>query len=900
MRPDFSKGIRKNLWTIHEINLSKARLLCQKILCKVRSKTSGSSQSKRGTPQSLQAHRGREILLLALILALIPKAWSLEKAIPGPPALPSFREAKKKPPPKNLKVTHITQRVPITAVRVGNTALRLKFKWLSQTRAALFKRSNRLMIAFERPALFDTTALSGQSSFFSFYESVKAQQGSVFIFHLKDNVEIAFEENHKSYHWTITLSRPKQEDATETPLPLPPEKVSLSPEETARPPAVGPWSRLEEGKALFDLKGNETPIFFKDPATEENLSVLPIEGALQKAQTYQEFTLLPSLKGLVFVSKSDALRFVKKKQTQISLASVQGALALSNPFDTKRERYRAPLPQLIHHDTWSEFPTDFESSRRLDQELLREINENPLQSQEKRLKRSYLLLFRHHSYEAAGELELMVARDPSLREDRQIALLEGIAYVLSHQPDRAFKYLKKPFLLDEGEAKLWAGLAHIQQERYHQGLKEAIPHLEKLSHYPEKVAQTSYFLMARAATQTNYPGKLFLDALKTENMTPQQRNWFDLLSAKMETAPDRQEHARKLYRKTLLGSNVRARIEAEVALAATVQEGKHASIDRLEHYRFRWRGDETELNLLRQLAHLYEKTGKVDKALVLYRQIKDFFYHFPKAKQEARRGETLFYNTFMKQTAPPHFEAVAFYDRFKELAPSDDRRFPLAQKLASDYEVLHLLPQAARTLEYLVQYQAPIGDVRGKILLQLVKLYRKDQKTEMVAKTLERLQEMTLESPELVQEYQIAQALFYGNSGKIREGLKLLEPNQSYKALRIKVYLAWKGEDWPLVTTFLRQLLAHKDTPASKQEKFLIKLAVSLHKQGDLKALSRLKESSLSLFQDQKKRQIFLLLTAQKPEIPEKPTYKELLDQLSAIEKFQKSLQEDKSASKVN
>lgn len=807
-----------------------------------------------------------------------------------PPDLPSFRLPDTLKPIKSQKIPHITQRVPVSALRVGNASLKITFNWMAPAKMALFQRGQRLFIAFDRPALFRVSSLSGQTGFISDVQPLELQTGSALILTLTEDLDLSFHEDPKTYNVTLTL-RHKEDPSLSSPQTLQDAKLS-APTETA--PSI-PYD-VQSGRIFLTGYSGPSPLFIEDPLTHEDLTVFMTETGLKEKRIFQEIEALPSLKGLVFLHKSDVLTVLKKKniETQESfylLSAGQAPLALSPEPDLTHKRTKAPLPQLINHQKWALLPTTLKELSALDAQLIKKLTQEPRKAQKIRLKRVFLLLSMGRPYEALGQLKVLTAKKPSLEKEPKIALLKGLSHVLAHQPDLALSYLSSPLLDQEEEALFWKGLADIQQNRAYRGLKTVLPHLKRLTLYPQRIRQTPYFLLAEAAVETKYPGKIFLSALETDLMSWRERNLFDLLSAQMETSSQNQDYAQKLYKKVLKGPNIEARIKAELALLDPRPEKRSHNIEKLESYRYSWRGDLTELTLLARLAGLYVQDEQPEKAMALYQNIQDHFASYPQADREISRGQDLFYKTFMKKAQTPHFKGIAFYERYKELTPEDDRRFTMLEQLSQLYASLDLLPQAAKVLETFIKEQNLQGNDLGKTLLTLAGLYEHDGQEQKLLRTIDRLEQVTLTDPTLTRQRLLARARFEDRNQRPQKALQLLSQEQSFEGLRLKARLAWKISDWAVTAQTLSSLIAHSDTSPEQREDFILSLSVALYKQGQSETLKSIRETFLPSFTNPKKKETFLLLTAPKPEIPTDPTYKELLAQITAIENFEASLQ---------
>ena len=80
----------------------------------------------------------------------------------------------------------------------------------------------------------------------------------------------------------------------------------------------------------------------------------------------------------------------------------------------------------------------------------------------------------------------------------------------------------------------------------------------------------------------------------------------------------------------------------------------------LDDLRFKWRGDETELNVLKTYCRTLLTLKHYAKALIIYRQINEYFGHYPGHEARLKEAQDTFYSVFMDQSMTP-LEKIILY-----------------------------------------------------------------------------------------------------------------------------------------------------------------------------------------------------------------------------------------------
>lgn len=790
--------------------------------------------------------------------------------------LPTGPSDVSKDTPKSLQ--ELWSAVKVFSLHQDQNQEKIAFEWTVPAEAALFVRGGRAFFVFSQKADFDLTNLTKTPTLWHNFQVLHTEHGSAICVRFDPEAEVHFGKRDAA--WTLRLEVPDKGADRNT-------ADEDEDKEQEFPTTLTTQAPIEVEVQLDPaLKTQPHPVTVIDPVTKETYIVLPTPKRQTELRRFKDFDILPSIRGLVLLKKGDdfsprvADKNVVLLSSQVSCAS-----------DRDRIRQRAAPPPPVTAKMWQLAQNSEKRIKKLYQEGRFEgDNSNHAEFIHDHKDLALMLMSHGDMGDALNVLDYLDVKEPGTLKDPLVRLLRAIAHAQMGQSDLTSELVKHQ--ADEGEehAILWQGVADMLEERYHEGLKKTVERMQFLKEYPQAVTNPVYLLMALASYRINYPGLLFLSLIDQSRLIPFEKELYDYLQ--LFLAPRTKEHDKMLENFAAKSRSIQVRAEATYALVSQNQNKWDAKtqIKHLEDIRFLWRGNSLEMNIAAKLADLYAKETQPEKALFLYRMIKEQFEDFPGYKTLLQRGENYFCDAFMERGNRPLFLTVALYDRFKEMLPEGPRQYKVIEQLSKDYENIGFHSQAQRSLQYLIQ-KNPENDKKAAYLLELSKVQEKNNDLKGMQSTLAQFKALPpLSDYTLPIRYLEADVL--GRSGHKAAALALLGNDATYEGLKHRLHLAWDLSNWSLVRSVLTQLIAHKQATPTDQNKYFVSLAVTLNLLKDRPGLTLLRATFLKRMEKTPQGALFELLTMAPLETPSQATKQAFQAQLAKVQKFQALLSE--------
>lgn len=776
--------------------------------------------------------------------------------------------------PPSTPAPNVTQRVEVHTVHHKRNKEKIVTRWQSPTQAALFTHNQYAYFIFDEKADFDTRHLKPDSDFHEAFTPLALGQGSGFFVKLKPRVDVSITRNDEQNTWSMRFVMPDSDDEDDH------EDEALEHQYVTTPlkePANALGVKLPSAFKVVDVT---------NPQTKDHFIVAPGKDLQEITRDYVDVKIIPSLRGFVALIKSDGVVGSVAPENQLILSRTAAPLSLSSDSDRGAKREKATPPPSIKPSDWQEAEKNFDQMvRRMNAGKLLDPRVNHAHMMENREDLALGFLSKGDIAMAMGSLEFILDKDPEAEKNPTIKLLHAICHILYNQHDAAQEILRSQAELGDEHALLWQGVATLGQEHFHEGLKQTVGRLKLLKDYPQPVVDPVYMMMAYASHRIKYPGKLFLKLMNQEALSRREKEMYKFLE--LALAPVDYAVIGVLQKLCEEGMNDKSRVEACRYLAENSATPLNHSqkIKALEDIRYRWRGDSLEMELAGELADLYVKTKDYDKALFLYRMIKEQFAHLPQAQDYIHRGQEAFRSHFMDRQAQPKYMAVAFYDRFKEMIPEGEAGNQVVSQLAQDYEDLDLLPQAVRALEYLVRaYKEP--KKKGEYLLRQAEIFEKngeDQNAQVLLSQLLTMPDQDAIAPQM----RFLQSRLLAKHGKTKEAFQVIEQDKTQEAFQQKIRLAWGAKDWALVQRLVSEAILTPGLSGDDQNKLLIKLAVSLNYLKDVKGLAELRQNFGARMGGTRFKEQFELLTLPPQNEPQEISKKAYMAQLEEARQFE-------------
>src|SRR5262249_36916468 len=158
---------------------------------------------------------------------------------------------------------------------------------------------------------------------------------------------------------------------------------------------------------------------------------------------------------------------------------------------------------------------------------------------------------------------------------------------------------------------------------------------------------------------------------------------------------------------------------------------RDAVISQLESLTTIWRGDETEIEALKDLAHLYTEDGRFRDAFYVMRSAMAAHPDSSMTHQIQDEAAATFDSLFRasKGDGMPAVDALALFYDFRELTPVGNRGDEMIRRLADRLVSVDLLDQASDLLQYQVDHRMQ-GAARAQVATRLAVIYLMNRKSD--------------------------------------------------------------------------------------------------------------------------------------------------------------------------
>ena len=710
----------------------------------------------------------------------------------------------------------------------------LVFEWPESTGAAIFKRAGFTWIIFDRRTPIDLAPLraaGGQT--ITKIEQLPVEGSTVLRLLTQPGVSPSVRRDN--YNWIIDFASQRM---------APDNDVNVAAEIDS---AIG-------SRVLVAVRDVRSVLRIPDPEVGDMLQIATITtpgNGVDGTRVYPEFHLLASVQGVVVEALDDELE-LKIEDLGLSVNSDNG-LHISAVSAT-RTKLSAEVSGELLFDTFEwqrDGAGDFISRR---QALATAVTEVPPEKRnEARLDLARYYMANGFGAEALGILRIIARENPGIGTQPEFRALRAASAILTRQLEEAARDIQDPRLDRYREVLLWRGILAAEDMDIPRAIEYIRGNDGPLQGYswPLKVrlAATVISIMFEAR-DVETAGK-WIDILshETDKMTRAQLAELRYQQGRLAEVQGNLDLAHEYWEGLHRGTDLYGSVRAELALVVLGlrQEDLPASeaIDRLERLRFRWRGDEVELTILRQLGDLYLAENDYRNGLSVLRTAATYFAGDDASSEITQQMTDAFTDLYLKGEADnlKPVTALALYDEFRELTPAGQDGDDIIQKLADRLVNVDLLHRAAQLLEHQIRFRlqaVPKARVGAKLaLIQLL-----DRNPEAAIAALK-----SSEYPQLPRDISDdrrrirAKASF--ELGRRSEAISLLAGDISHEADLLKADIYWHSEDWAQAARILQRLVGNppgEDTVYDgEQARVVLNLAVALQLNNDRDGLNQLR-----------------------------------------------------------
>ena len=699
---------------------------------------------------------------------------------PAPPveiARPSQRaptaDAERPPPNPNAVV--------VASVQQSGETMRIEFPFAAATPAAVFQRADALWLVFDTPTQIDLTAIQADND--NGVREVlfeRAKDGAATIrFKLTRPRMSSIVGDGPT--WTVTIADTMT--ASTKPLTVARSIVGKNRASLAIP--------FDDPRAIHDVT---------DPDIGDRLLIVtalgPARGFL-KAQDFVELRALPSSHGVVVQPLADDIT-AELGADKVSISRPAGlslsATALGQqPLATNFRAYTFDT-QLWGYDRDAPF-----NARQA--ELIRLAAAAPVSKRRHaRLNLARFYLAKDMAPEAKAVLDVALSDQHS--DDVTGSVLTAVADVMLDRPEEALKVLAKPQVGNQQDAPVWRAIALARQGKWADAQKIFKTISAAIAALPIELQRMAMKEALRSAIEVRdfNSATRVVNEIETVGVTPDLEPTINVLVGRLYEGLGRNEDALSSYRAAATSGNRRAAAQGrlrEIALTfATGGMGRKDVINDLETLTTVWRGDETETEGLKLLAHLYTEESRYRDAFHVMRTALLAHPNSDLTRKIQDEAAVTFESLFLggKGEALPPIEALGLFYDFRELTPIGRRGDEMIRRLADRLVSVDLLDQAAELLQHQVDHRLQ-GAARAQVATRLAVVYLLNRKPDRALATLQKTRAADL-SNDLRDQRLLIEARAMSNLGRHEVALELITNINSREAMRLRSDVLWAARRW--------------------------------------------------------------------------------------------------------
>jgi tetratricopeptide (TPR) repeat protein len=701
------------------------------------------------------------------------------------PAAPAAAETQQQPAARQLPPVQPAEAAPTVRnpndpvtveLRQQGDSLRLTFPFAAPTPAAVFRRADTLWLVFDSAAELDLAPLLAEPS------------------HMIRSASVTRSGEGQAVR--IKLERPRL--------------TSLAAERAAWTLVVGevaldPTQPLVLQRNLVGPNRASVTISFDDPRRLHRLSdpdvgdslfavtaLGPARGFL-KGQEFVEFNVLASTHGVVVQPIADDLQMDFSADKIV--VGRPGGLTLSTGIQTAR-RAAGPQPATFDTQLWG-FDRQGDYNKRQTQ-LMRIAAASPEPKKAAaRLDLARFYLARELYAEAKAVLDVLLADRPPSAEDTSALVLHAVANIGLNRAEAAVKELANPLVGNQHDAPLWRAFALAKQGKWPEA-REAFKDVGAgIATLPIELQRVALVEAVRSFIEVrDFAGAANeLNEFDTIGVPRELEPTIAVLTGRLAQGLGRTDDALTAYRAAADSADrpqaAQGRLRELMLRYVNRDLDRAAMVTQLETLTTSWRGDETESEALRELAHLYTEEQRYRDAFHVMRAALQAHPNSDMTRRIQDEAAATFDSLFLagRGDAMPAIEALSLFYDFRELTPIGRRGDEMIRRLADRLVSVDLLSQAAELLQHQIDHRLQ-GAARGQVAARLAVIYLMNRKPDQALATLR-----TTRTADLGNELRNQRLLLEGRAlsdiGRHELALDIISHVDLREAIRLRSDIYW-------------------------------------------------------------------------------------------------------------
>ena len=732
--------------------------------------------------------------------------------------------------------------VPVSAQSSADRTV-LSFDWPSPVGAAVFRRGEAVWIVFDAAAKMDMgrAADLGPAG-----EARWAAGPDYTVVRIAAPEGLALSASGAGSGWTVTLGGP----------PAGGSGVNLS--------------RDDEGEAALvaQMAGATKTVWLTDPMVGDRFAAVtalaPGKGFGASKRTV-DATLLPTAHGLAIETTTDDL--IVRAQGDLVTVTRPGGLMLSAPsaaLEAAVEGHGAPVkaryPAMILAEWAGTGHSDFAARyRELGDAAAQETmaaTDDPRTPIEARLALTRFLVGSGLGFEAIGVVNALVMKTPSLQGEPELRGLRGAARAQIGRFEEAQADFATGSLAGDPSTRVWQGYLAAQQGDWVAARQGFGAGAAVIDQFPTDWRARFGAAHAMAALETGdlAAARALLAYSFSQNAPAADQLTARLVQARLFELEGQGDRALAVYKAVatapLDAIATPAKlgvVKLELAKGAMTPDAAAAELEALK---WRWRGDATELSVIRTLGGLYLSQGRYREALEALRGAGNRMSRLPGATELQADLSNAFRAMFLEGAADglQPVQALALFYDFRELTPVGADGDDMVRRLARRLVDVDLLDPAAELLKHQVDNRLE-GVAKAQVATDLATIYLMDRQPEPALQAIWASRTTLLPTP-LNLERRALEARALMDLGRYDHALEVLGADQSAAARAVRADIFWKQQNWSGAAALYEASLGdrHAETTralSADEESRVVRAGVGYSLAQDAGAVTRLSRNYL-------------------------------------------------------
>lgn len=732
-------------------------------------------------------------------------------------------------------------RVPVR-IEASDAQLDLSFGFTTPTPAAVFRRGPAVWIVFDTPARLDLGSRAGTNQPTGPASEIRWAGGEGYVaVRISAPETLAVSARQDGQSWSVRIGGPR-EGAT---------GVSLARDDLNGPTAL-----------VAQMAGASRALWLTDPLIGDRFAAVPAIGpakGLGARRQLVDLTLLPSAHGLALEARRDDLSIVAAGD--LVRVSRPGGLALSSPVDALSEASgldelpaRARLPALIL-ESWADtgHGSFLARYRQLQDAAAREADlaaSNPRAPVEARLALARFLVGSQLGFEAIGALNALMQSQPGLGGEAEIRGLRGAARAMIGRFGEAQSDFAASALSSDASASVWRGYIAARQRDWTAARQGFVAGARTLDDFPPIWRARFGTAHAEAAIETGdlNAARTLLAYVFSQDIAPAEQLRARLVQARLFELAGEPDRALAVYRAVgrapldALATPARMNVVRLELARGTLTPDQ--AVQHLEPLRWRWRGDATELAVIRTLGGIYLAQGRYREALDALRSAGARLPNLPEAVGLQQDLATAFRALFLEGGADglQPVQALALFYDFRELTPVGAEGDDMVRRLARRLIDVDLLDAAGELLQHQVDNRLE-GVARAQVATDLATVYVMNREPEQALQALWSSR-TTLLPAALNSRRRAIEARALMDLSRYEHALEVLGTDTSSEAQDVRAEVLWRQQAWADAARIYEARLAERwrqsESLNADEEARLLRAGIGYVLSGDGASVARL------------------------------------------------------------